>query len=50
MKKTLTKLFILFSLLISVTSNATPFSLDIADNTDDIEIYSNYPFDDDDLE
>ena len=45
MKKTLTQLFILFSLLITVTSNASTFTLDSPDTTD-IEIYSNYPFDD----
>ena len=46
MKKTLTKLFILFSLLLTVTTNATPFTLDSPDTTD-IEIYSNYPLDSD---
>jgi len=50
MKKTLTQLFILFSLLITVTSNATTFTLDSTDTTDDIEVYSDYPFNDGDLE
>jgi len=46
MKKTLTKLFILFSLLLTVTANATPLALDNTDTTNNIEIHSNYPFDD----
>ena len=44
MKKTLAKLFILFSLLLTVTSNTTPFTLENIDTTN-IEVYSNYPFD-----
>lgn len=50
MKKTLTKLFILFSLLLTVTANATPYTLDNTDTTNDIEVYSNIPLDDRDLE
>lgn len=46
MKKTLLKLFIFFSLLLTVISNATPLTLD----NNDIKIYSNYPFDDEDLD
>jgi hypothetical protein len=46
----LTKLFILFSLLLTITFNATPLTLDIADNTNDIEVYSDYPFNDGALE
>lgn len=46
MKKALIKLFILFSLLLTVTANATTFTLDSPDTTD-IEIYSNYPLDSD---
>jgi len=46
MKKILTKLFILFSLLLSVTSNAAALTLDNTDTTNNIEIHSNYPFDD----
>lgn len=46
MKKTFSKLLILFSLLLTVTANATTFTLDSPDTTD-IEIYSNYPLDSD---
>ena len=46
MKNTLTKLFILFSLLLTATTNTTPFTLDSTDTPNDIEIHSNYPFDD----
>lgn len=50
MKKTLTKLFILFSLLLTVTTNAAPLTANNTDTTDDIEVYSDYPFNDDGLE
>ena len=50
MKKTLTKLFILFSLLLTVTANATTLTLDSTNTTNDIEAYSNIPLDDDTLE
>ncbi len=45
MKKTLTKLFILLSLLITVTSNVTPLTLDNTDITNNIEEYSDIPLD-----
>lgn len=45
MKKILTKLFILFSLLITVTSNVTPLILDNTDITNNIEEYSDIPLD-----
>lgn len=50
MKKTLTKLFILFSLLITVTANVIPLTLDSTDITNNIEEYSDIPFDDGKLE
>lgn len=50
MKKTFSKLLILFSLLLTVTANATTFTLDITDNTNDVEVYSDYPFNDGGLE
>ena len=46
MEKTLTKLFILFSLLLTVTSNVTPFTLDNTDTTNNIEVYSDIPLKD----
>ena len=49
MKKTLIKLFILFSLLLTVTANATPFTLESTDTTNNIEVYSNIPLDGDKL-
>ena len=45
MKKTLTKLFILFSLLLTVSSNVSPLTLDNADTTK-IEVYSDIPLKD----
>lgn len=45
MKKILTKLFILFSLLFTITSNTIPLTLDTTE-TNNIKIYSNYPLDD----
>lgn len=50
MKKTLTQLLILFSLLFTVTTNATPLTLDNTDVTNNIEVYSDYPFNDGKLE
>ncbi|MBR5566282.1 MAG: hypothetical protein IKW08_09025 [Roseburia sp.] len=50
MKKALIKLFILFSLLLTVTTNVTPFTLDSTNTTNDIEAYSNIPLDDEKLE
>lgn len=49
MKETLTKLFIFFSLLLTVTSYTPPLTLDNT-NTNNIELYSNYPLDDGSLE
>ena len=46
MKKALIKLFILFSLLLTVTSNVTPFTLDNTDTTNNIEVYSDIPLKD----
>lgn len=43
MRKTLTGLFILFSLLLTVTSNTAFSTVGLEDN---IEIYSNYPLKD----
>ena len=45
MKKALIKLFILFSLLLTVTANATPLILDNTDTTN-IEVYSDIPLKD----
>ena len=49
MKKALIKLFILFSLLLTVTSNTIPLTLDNTDTTNNIEVYSNIPLDGDKL-
>lgn len=46
MKKTFTKLFILFSLLLTVTSNATPSTLETTGTTNNIEVYSDIPLKD----
>ena len=47
MKKTLTKLFILFSLLLTVTANIIPLTLDNMDTTNNIEVYSDIPIEED---
>lgn len=47
MKKNLSKLFILFSLLFTVTTNIIPLTLDNTDATNNMEVYSDIPIEDD---
>lgn len=45
-EKIFNKTFYLFSLLLTVTSNVSLSTLDITDNTNDIEVHSDIPLKD----